>query len=86
MLWRHDYCLVDMNSVESRFRQNTKLAIEKVSKKVDLFIHKGFSDDQLVKLLSSGKKNYFDFNIRRWISSWARRLMRRCFGLPFIKS
>jgi predicted O-methyltransferase YrrM len=52
---------VDMNSVESRFRQNTKLAIEKVSKKVDLFIHKGFSDDQLVKLLSSGKKNYFDF-------------------------
>ena len=52
---------VDMNAVESRFRQNTKLATEKVSKKVDLFIHKGFSDDQLVKLLSSGKKNYFDF-------------------------
>ena len=52
---------IDMSAVESRFRQNTKLAIEKVSKKVDFFIHKGFSDDQLVKLLSNDKKNYFDF-------------------------
>lgn len=51
---------IDMSAVESRFRQNTKLAIEKSAKKVDLFIHKGFSDNQLVKLLSSGKKNYFD--------------------------
>ena len=52
---------IDTSAVESRFRQNTKPAIEKVSKKVDFFIHKGFSDDQLVKLLSNDKKNYFDF-------------------------
>ena len=52
---------IDMSAVESRFKQNTKLAIEKSAKKVDFFIHKGFSDDLLVKLLSSGKKNYFDF-------------------------
>ena len=59
--YKHYGSNVDMSAVESRFRQNTKLAIEKVSKKVDFFVHKGFSDDQLVKLLSSGKKNYFDF-------------------------
>ena len=52
---------IDMSAVESRFKQNTKLAIEKSAKKVDFFIHKGFSDDQLIKLLSNNKKNYFDF-------------------------
>ena len=50
--YKHYGSNVDMSAVESRFRQNTKLAIEKVSKKVDFFIHKGFSDDQLIKLLS----------------------------------
>ena len=59
--YKHYGSNVDMSAVESRFRQNTKLAIEKVSKKVDFFIHKGFSDDQLIKLLSNNKKNYFDF-------------------------
>ena len=59
--YKHYGSNVDMSAVESRFRQNTKLAIEKVSKKVDLVVHKGFSDDQLSKLLSNGKKNYFDF-------------------------
>ena len=24
-------------------------------------MHRGFSDDQLVKLINNGKKNYFDF-------------------------
>jgi len=52
---------VDMGTVETFFKLNTKLAIEKVPNKVNLFIHKGFSADQLVKLLSDGKKNYFDF-------------------------
>ena len=52
---------IDMSAVESRFRQNTKLAIEKSQKKVNLTIDKGFSDVQLSKLLSNGKKNYFDF-------------------------
>jgi len=32
-----------------------------LSKKVNLTIDKGFSDVQLSKLLSNGKKNYFDF-------------------------
>ena len=59
--YKHYGSNVDMSAVESRFRQNTKLAIEKVSKKVDLVVHKGFSDDQLSKLLSNGKRNYFDF-------------------------
>ena len=59
--YKHYGSNVDMSAVESRFRQNTKLAIEKVSKKVDLVVHKGFSDDQLSKLLLNGKRNYFDF-------------------------
>ena len=59
--YKHYGSNVDMSAVESSFRQNTKLAIEKVSKKVDLVVHKGFSDDQLSKLLSNGKRNYFDF-------------------------
>ena len=52
---------VKMGAVESRFRKNTKIAIKKVSNKVDLFVYKGFSDEQLTKLLYEGKKNYFDF-------------------------
>ena len=59
--YKHYGSNVDMSAVESRFRKNTKLAIEKSPKKVDFFIHKGFSDDQLIKLLSNNKKNYFDF-------------------------
>ena len=53
--------LQNMKNVESRFKKNTKIAIESVSNKINLFIHKGFSDDQLIKLLNDGKKNYFDF-------------------------
>ncbi len=59
--YKHYGSNIDMSAVESRFRQNTKLAIEKSPKKVNLTIDKGFSDVQLSKLLSNGKKNYFDF-------------------------
>jgi len=59
--YKHYGSNIDMSAVESRFRQNTKLAIEKSPKKVNLTIDKGFSDAQLSKLLSNGKKNYFDF-------------------------
>ena len=53
--------LQNMNDVEARFKKNTQIAIKSVSNKVDLFVHRGFSDDQLVKLINNGKKNYFDF-------------------------
>ena len=59
--YKHYGSNVDMSAVEERFRNNTKLAIEKSPKKVNLTIDKGFSDVQLSKLLSNGKKNYFDF-------------------------
>ena len=64
--YKHYGSNVDMSAVESRFRLNTKLAIEKVSKKVDLVVHKGFSDDQLSKLLSNGKRL---FSFKRTCSS-----------------
>lgn len=51
----------DMESVEARFWHNTRLAIEKSPHKVDLIVHKGFSDEYLPRLLSEGNKNYFDF-------------------------
>lgn len=50
-----------MPKVEERFNLNADRAIKSVSKKVDLRIHKGFSDIELSKLLSTGFKNYFDF-------------------------
>jgi len=50
----------DMNLVEARFKHNTGLALSNAAKKVDLFVHKGYSDMQLAKLLATGKQNYFD--------------------------
>lgn len=55
----HDHNGIDMTSVKDKFDNNTKLAIG--SKKVDLKIHKGTSDIELSRLLSTGFKNYFDF-------------------------
>lgn len=51
----------DMQSVEVRFKHNIDLAIRSAKNKVDLQIHKGFSDIELSKLLVSGKTSYFDF-------------------------
>ena len=51
----------DMESVEDRFRHNTNTAIESVAHKVELVIHKGFSDYELSKLIASDKSQYFDF-------------------------
>ncbi len=51
----------NMQSVESRFLQNTSRAIEMAGGKVDLHIHKGYSDLRLAQLLSEGKQGYFDF-------------------------
>jgi len=51
----------DMNSVETLFRQNIELAKKSAVNNVNLFIHKGLSEDCLSKLIADGKKNYFDF-------------------------
>ncbi len=51
---------IEMNLVESRFAKNTKEAISKCVKNVDLIIHKGFSDVCLPRLLCD-YKNYFEF-------------------------
>ena len=50
-----------MESVEDRFKHNTNTAIESVAHKVELVIHKGFSDYELSKLIASDKSQYFDF-------------------------
>ena len=51
----------DKRSLEARFHHNVNLAIEKVGRPVAFFAHKGTSDLCLAKLLSEGKRNYFDF-------------------------
>ncbi len=52
---------VNMQSVESRFLHNTQSAANRTGNKVDLHIHKGYSDVCMAQLLSQGKKGYFDF-------------------------
>jgi hypothetical protein len=52
---------VNMSNVEKRFRNNTDIAIEKSVNKVDLKIYKGFSADELSKMLAVGMRDYFDF-------------------------
>lgn len=51
----------NMSDVEKRFHHNTKLAISKVEKTVQLVLHKGFSDVALSKLIAEGRQGYFDF-------------------------
>ena len=50
-----------MSDIEQRFKENISEATKKVSKKIDLHIHKGSSDMELSKLFSSGLREYFDF-------------------------
>jgi predicted O-methyltransferase YrrM len=51
----------NMQTVEALFHQNIQKSVNSSPNKVDLFIHKGFSDVELIKLLAEGKANYFDF-------------------------
>ncbi|MFA6014054.1 MAG: class I SAM-dependent methyltransferase [Gallionellaceae bacterium] len=51
---------VDMQSVEQRFIHNTQLAIERSEKQVSLKTFKGFSTEQLPKLLVDSYKESFD--------------------------
>lgn len=50
----------DMNEVEARFHQNISKAISVANNKVELTIHKELSDFALARLLSNGRRNYFD--------------------------
>ena len=52
---------VNMSDVEKRFHRNIKMAINKVENPVQLYLHKGFSNLELPKLISEGKQGYFDF-------------------------
>jgi predicted O-methyltransferase YrrM len=52
---------LDMREVESRFKHNTQLAIANSRGKVELVVHKGLSDVCLARLMSEGKRGYFDF-------------------------
>jgi hypothetical protein len=56
----HRHRGIDMAAVESRFCQNTKLAISRVSHEVSLVVHKGFSDYCLASLISHNHGNSFD--------------------------
>jgi predicted O-methyltransferase YrrM len=51
----------NMSSVEERFHHNTKISLREVNDSVKLFIHKGYSDLALSKLLAQGMQGYFDF-------------------------
>jgi len=51
----------DMSAVENRFHHNIKVALSKVKHPVKLFTHKGFSDNELSKLIVNNMQGYFDF-------------------------
>ncbi len=51
---------ISMNAIETRFRSNIGLAVERAAKPVDMHIHKGFSDFCLARLVAEDKTNYFD--------------------------
>jgi len=59
-----EYADVDMTSVEQRFDENTRLALQKTKAKqvtdVNLIKHKGRSDHHLPRLLADGNKSTFD--------------------------
>lgn len=51
----------NMESVSERFNRNTATAIQNAAHPVDLHVHKGRSDMLLSRLLTEGKRGYFDF-------------------------
>jgi hypothetical protein len=53
--------IADMNQVESRFSNNTKISISSAVHDVNLFSHKGYSDRELAKIYVEKGKSYFDF-------------------------
>jgi predicted O-methyltransferase YrrM len=57
----HQKRLDNMSDVEERFVHNIRTSLAGAHFKTTLMTHKGFSCDQLPKLLAEGKKGYFDF-------------------------
>ena len=57
----HQKSSYNMSSVEKRFKENTALALNKATQKVEFFVHKEFSEVALSKLFINGKQNFFDF-------------------------
>lgn len=55
------YVQADMSAVERRFHHNTRLAIGRATHRVDLVVHKGYSDFELSRLVAAEKQNHFDF-------------------------
>jgi predicted O-methyltransferase YrrM len=51
---------VDMHEIETRFRRNTALLIERSAHPVTLEVHKDFSDIVLPQLLTQKGRGYFD--------------------------
>ena len=51
----------DMSAVEQRFHNNVEFAVSKVKHKVIVNPIKGYSEDALVKLITSGAHNSYDF-------------------------
>lgn len=56
----HDHSGINMSEVERRFHANVKEAYDKVSQKIDVTIHKGYSDKELSSLISDDFENHFD--------------------------
>lgn len=56
-----EHQVIDMSDVEKRFLHNVELALSKVDKEIEMSVHKGFSDQQMAKLLAEDKGQYFDF-------------------------
>jgi len=50
----------DMKSVEQRFEHNVRAAMLRGQHEVKLVVHKGYSDQQLAKLVSEGAEGSFD--------------------------
>ena len=51
----------DMQAVEERFHRNIRAAIGRAAHPVDLRVHKGYSDDCLVRLIADGLAGSLDF-------------------------
>jgi predicted O-methyltransferase YrrM len=56
-----EHLSVDMDAVEERFKANLETAMSAFPGKIDLHVHKGFSDARLALLLTQDKACYFDF-------------------------
>ena len=52
---------LDMKQTEMRFDKNIAIAKNRATRNSNIFKLKGFSDSMLANLLSSNKRNYFDF-------------------------